>query len=93
LAAKGERYQVELGSRKAFDEIEHGLLLYEGARPFLGIVHPHWGRYVGNMEPHSACKRARAVHNGRPISPAFVVSLERGRGSVGNNDWNVISSE
>ena len=86
LAAKGERCQVELNSRESFDEIEHGLLLYEGASPFLGIVRPLWGRYVGNMEPHSACKRARVVHDGRPISPAFVVSLERGRGSVGNND-------
>jgi hypothetical protein len=88
LAAKGERCQVELDSREAFDEIEHGLLLHEGTGLLLGIVRPHRGRDVGNMEPHSARKRTRVVHDGGPVPPAFVVSLERGRGAVGNYDWS-----
>ena len=89
-AAKSERRQVELDSRESFDEIEHSLLLHEGTGLFLGITRPVRGRDVGNMEPHGTCKRTRVVHDGRPVPPAFVVSLERGRGPVGNYDWSVI---
>ena len=88
-----ERGQVELDSREAFDEIEHSLFLHEGTGPFLGIVRPLRGRDVGHMEPHSTCKCTRVVHDGRPVPPTFVVSLERGRGSVGNYDWRSVSSE
>lgn len=42
------------------------------------------------MEPHSTCECTRVVYDGRPVPPAFVVSLERGRGSVGNYDWSAI---
>lgn len=80
---------MELDSREAFDEIEYSLLLHEGTSSFLGIVRPNRGRNVGNMEPHSARKGTRVVHNGGPVPPAFVVSLERGRSSVGNYNCGV----
>jgi len=92
LGSKGDRCQVEPYSRKAFDEVEHGLLLHEGTSPFFGIVHPDLRRDVGNMEPHCACKGTRIVDDGGPVPAAFVVSLKRGRGSVGDYDWRVISS-
>ena len=87
--AKVERCQVKLDSREAFDEIQYSFLLHEGTSPLLGIVHPIHGRNIGNMEPHSARKRTRVVHDGRPVPAAFVVSLKRGRSSIGNYDCGV----